>query len=55
MKRKTRGKTCRKVGYKDKSSAREAFKTFGKARGATRFYKCPYHDEEMWHLTSQED
>ena len=46
-------KQCGKVGYRTKAQAREALNTFGKARGSKRFYKCPHHDVELWHLTSE--
>jgi hypothetical protein len=55
MKKKRNRKTCHKIGYHTKSEARQAFKDFGKASGARRFYKCPHHNgEEVWHLTSEE-
>jgi hypothetical protein len=54
MKRKnTKRKQCRKVGYKSPALARRALKDFGYARGSKRFYKCPHHDAEMYHLTSE--
>lgn len=61
MKRKNPGKSCHKVAYYSKDSARQAMKTFGRARGATRFYKCPHckprpgsGHKGVWHLTSEE-
>lgn len=52
-KRKSGRKRCCKVSYPNKAAARKAFKEFGKARGAKRFYRCPHHDVETWHLTSE--
>tara|TARA_R100001244_G_C5083706_1_gene114594 strand:+ start:194 stop:439 length:246 start_codon:yes stop_codon:yes gene_type:complete len=46
-------KTCHKIGYSSKEKAREAFNEFGKDIGSKRFYKCPHHDFELWHLTSE--
>lgn len=53
MKKKLLGKSCHKVRYKTEADARRAFKEYGKERGAKRFYKCPHHKSETWHLTSE--
>jgi len=48
-------KNCHKVGYKSAGEAREALNTFGRGRGAVRFYKCPYPacKDRPYHLTSE--
>lgn len=50
-------KQCHKVGYKTPAEARKALKDFGRARGATRFYKCPHckNSDRPYHLTSQKE
>lgn len=53
MKHKPSRKVCHKVGYKTPQEARKALKEFGQERGSKRFYKCPHHDTEMYHLTSE--
>jgi len=53
MKSKPNRKKCRKVCFNSKSQARTALNTYGKDRGSKRFYKCPYHNKETWHLTRQ--
>jgi len=50
--KRTKRKQCHKVGYSTAAKARQALKDFGKARGSIRFYKCNYHAEDMWHLSS---
>lgn len=50
--KRTRRKQCHKVGYATVAKARTALKEFGKARGCIKFYKCPYHIDVMWHLSS---
>lgn len=48
-------KQCHKVVYHSQQEARQALKEFGRARGATRAYRCPHHpNEEVWHLTSEQ-
>ena len=54
MKRKKSGKQCHKVVYRNQQEAKQALKEYGRARGAKRAYRCPYHDEEIWHLTSED-
>ena len=55
MKRKnTKRKQCRKVGYKNPETARQALKDFGYARGSKRWYKCQHHDQPLYHLTSED-
>jgi len=53
MKSRARKKVCMKVGYYTKSDARTALRE-QKNIGVKRFYKCPYHNVEMWHLTSED-
>lgn len=51
---KSNRRKCFKVGYATKAQARGALNDFGKDRGSTRAYKCPYHQgKELWHLTSE--
>lgn len=54
MKIKRNSKHCHKVGYHSKKEAREALNDFGIVRGAKRYYRCPHHDHETWHLTSSD-
>lgn len=47
-------KQCRKVRYGSKKAARQALKSYGKDRGALRYYRCGFHPgEEVYHLTSE--
>lgn len=54
MKKRRHKKTCHKVVYNSKEDARTALNEFGRARGAKRYYRCPHHDTETWHLTSED-
>lgn len=48
----TNRKRCRKVGYHTRAEAERALSDFGRARGATRAYRCDYCTKRRWHLTS---
>ena len=45
-------KTCGKVQYNSKAQAAQAFNGL-KHTGVKHYYKCNFHDKEVWHLTSR--
>lgn len=53
MRTKLSKRSCHKVGYSSKAVARKAFNEFGRSRGCKRYYRCPHHKYELWHLTSE--
>lgn len=54
MKNKPSKKTCHKIGYPDKHTARVALnEQRDNGVGVKRFYKCPYCAGGIYHLTSK--
>lgn len=45
-------KKCHKVQYKTPQAAREALREL-RHIGVKRMYRCPYHKEPVFHLTSE--